>query len=74
MKTVLLTLLGVALLVTAGAAVMIASGAYNFAADSPHWRLTETLIGAARHRSIDQRARIVWCECVRSRADAYSAS
>ena len=56
MKTVLLTLFSLALLATAGVAALVASGAYNFAADAPHWRLTEAVIGAARHRSIDQRA------------------
>ena len=39
-----------------GAGVFVVSGAYNFAADEPHWSATEALIGYARHRSVDARA------------------
>ena len=56
MKTVLTTLIALAILAAVSAAVMIYSGAYNFAADEPHWRLTEQLIATARHRAIDRRA------------------
>lgn len=37
-------------------AVVIVSGAYNFAADVPHAGFVTTLIGFARERSIDVRA------------------
>ena len=56
MKTVLATLIAMAILATATAAIVIFSGSYNFAADDPHWTLTEQVITTARHRSIDRRA------------------
>lgn len=46
-------LLGLLVLVTVGAGAFIWSGAYNFAADDPHWPLTERLIETARDRSIE---------------------
>jgi mono/diheme cytochrome c family protein len=52
MKTITL-LLGLLLLVTVGAGAFVWSGAYNFAADDPHWPLTERLIETARDRSIE---------------------
>ena len=52
MKTITL-LLGLLLLVAVGAGAFIWSGAYNFAADDPHWPLTERLIETARDRSIE---------------------
>lgn len=39
-------------LVVVGTGVFIWSGAYNIAADNPHWPLTEWLMDAARDRSI----------------------
>ncbi len=56
MKTVISTLLVIALLATAIIGIIIATGSYNFAADEPHWSVTEKIIGTARHRSIDLRA------------------
>lgn len=44
------------ILLLVGAGVFIVSGAYNFAADEPHWSTTEALIGYARHRSVDAQA------------------
>ena len=57
MKTVISTLLVIALLATAIIGIAIATGSYNFAADEPHWSVTEKIIGTARHRSIDLRAK-----------------
>lgn len=56
MKTVLITLATLVVLALATVAIVIFSGSYNFAADQPHWRITESLINTARHRSIDQRS------------------
>jgi mono/diheme cytochrome c family protein len=42
--------------VVAGTGVFIWSGAYNIAADDPHWPLTEWLMDAARDRSIAENA------------------
>jgi len=39
-----------------GTAVFIWSGAYNIAADDPHWPLTEWLMDAVRDRSIAENA------------------
>ena len=36
-----------------GGAVLVLSGAYNVAADVPHWRVTFLLLDAVRDRSID---------------------
>lgn len=44
-------------LVVIAIGIWIWSGTYNFGADSPHWTVTKKLIGTARERSIDTRAR-----------------
>lgn len=49
-------LLGLLALLALGAAVFIVSGAYNIAADEPHWRLTEYAMNTVRRRSIAARA------------------
>jgi mono/diheme cytochrome c family protein len=46
----------VLVLVVAGAGIFIWSGAYNIAADDPHWPLTERLMDTARDRSIAAQA------------------
>jgi mono/diheme cytochrome c family protein len=51
-KTIAL-LLGLLLLVAVGAGAFVWSGAYNFAADDPHWPLTERVVETARDRSIE---------------------
>lgn len=43
-------------LIAAGAGVFIWSGAYNIAADDPHWPLTERLMSTLRDRSIAAQA------------------
>lgn len=43
-------------LLAALAAAFVYSGAYNIAADEPHWPLTERLIATLRTRSIEARA------------------
>lgn len=43
-------------LVVAGTGVFIWSGAYNIAADDPHWPLTEWLMDTARDHSIAKKA------------------
>ena len=43
---------GVLLLVLAGAGVVVASGAYNVAADEPHWTITHSLMEKVRTQSI----------------------
>ena len=48
--------LGLLLLVVAGKAVLIWSGAYDIAADEPHWRLTERVMETVRDRSVAVRA------------------
>jgi len=45
------------LLVIIGVGIWIWSGTYDVGADSPHWTVTRKLIGVARERSIDARAR-----------------
>lgn len=55
MKTIL-WLPGLLLLIVVGKAAFIWSGAYNIAADEPHWRLTERLMDTVRDRSIAARA------------------
>lgn len=49
-------LLGMLALLALGAAVFIVSGAYNIAADEPHWQLTEYAMDTVRRRSIATRA------------------
>jgi len=55
MKTII-WLLGVLLLIVVGKAVFIWSGAYNIAADEPHWWLTARVMDTLRDRSIAARA------------------
>lgn len=50
------SLLGLLLLVAVGAGAFIWSGAYNIAADNPHWPLTERVLETARERSIEARS------------------
>jgi len=52
----LLGLVVVLVLIVAGAGGFIWSGAYNIAADDPHWALTERLMDTARDRSIAAQA------------------
>ncbi|HEX7054082.1 MAG TPA: cytochrome c [Burkholderiales bacterium] len=52
----LLAILAVLALLVAAAAGIAYSGAYNVAADEPHWRLTERLLALVRERSIEARA------------------
>lgn len=52
-------LLGLLVLVVASAGVFVWSGAFNIAADEPHWALTERFMDTARNRSIAVRAREV---------------
>ncbi len=49
-------LLALLVLVGAGAGVFVWSGAFNIAADEPHWPLTAWLMETARDRSIAARA------------------
>lgn len=49
-------LLGLLLLVAAGAGAFIWSGAYNVAADEPHWPLTQYAMETVRERSIEARS------------------
>ncbi|MGE0031360.1 MAG: cytochrome c [Steroidobacteraceae bacterium] len=55
MKTIV-WLLGLLALAVFGTSVFIWSGAFNVAADEPHWALTEYLMRTARDRSISSRA------------------
>lgn len=48
-------LAGLLALVAAGAGAFIWSGAYNIAADEPHWQLTENTLETLRERSIETR-------------------
>jgi len=48
--------LGVLLLICFGKFALIWSGAYNIAADEPHWRLTERVMETLRDRSVAVRA------------------
>jgi len=54
MKAVI-RLLGAMVLAIAIVALFAWSGAYNVAADEPHWSLTEAILGHARDRSIASR-------------------
>jgi mono/diheme cytochrome c family protein len=49
-------MLGLLVLIVAGAGVFVWSGAFNIAADEPHWPLTERLMDTARDRSIAAQA------------------
>ncbi len=44
-------------LIIAGGAIFIWSGAYNMAADVPHWQITYLLLEEARDRSISRHSR-----------------
>ncbi|MES2370147.1 c-type cytochrome [Thiobacillus thioparus] len=44
------------LLAILGTGIFIGSGAYNPGADSPHWKITYTLMQAARERSVEHHA------------------
>jgi mono/diheme cytochrome c family protein len=48
-------LTGLLVLVAVGAGAFIWSGAYNIAADDPHWPLTERVMETVRDRSIEAR-------------------
>jgi mono/diheme cytochrome c family protein len=52
----ILWLLGVLFLIGVAKAVFVWSGAYNVAADEPHWRVTERMIETLRVRSIAARS------------------
>jgi mono/diheme cytochrome c family protein len=47
---------GLLVLVAAGACIWLWSGAYNVAADEPHWPVTAWFLETARDRSIESRA------------------
>ncbi|ARB47404.1 c-type cytochrome [Alloalcanivorax xenomutans] len=55
MKTVLYTLLAAIAIVSFTVALMVFGGFYNFAADQPHWSLTEKVISVARHQAVERR-------------------
>jgi len=55
MRTII-WLLGLLALIVAGKAAFIWSGAYNIAADEPHWTITERVMETVRDRSIAARA------------------
>jgi len=48
-------ILGLLLLVAVGAGAFVWSGAYNIAADDPHWAVTERVLETVRERSIEAR-------------------
>lgn len=56
MRTAITAIIVLLALAAAGIA-FVYSGAYNVAADEPHWAITERLLAAVRERSIDKRAR-----------------
>ena len=56
MRTVIASLVIVALLVVLGAGAVIYAGFYDVAATSPHWRMTSWLLETARIRSIKAQA------------------
>jgi mono/diheme cytochrome c family protein len=49
-------LLGIVAVVVAGAGIFIWSGAYDIAADEPHWPITQYIMETTRKRSIAARA------------------
>ena len=51
----ILWLAGSLMLVAVGAGAFVWSGAYNIAADDPHWPLTVSMLETARDRSIETR-------------------
>lgn len=56
MKTILLTLLSVAVLAVVGGAAFVYSGAFNVAATDPHWQATYWIMEKTRTRSIQTHA------------------
>lgn len=72
----LITLAGLGLIAVAG---VIWSGAYNIAADDPHWAVTHRVLEYARERSVESRSAAIAVpdlsdpELVRSGAGNYSA-
>ena len=50
------TALFLLILAILGAGIFIGSGVYNPGADSPHWKITYTLMQAARERSVEHHA------------------
>ena len=59
MKTIVLTVLATLALGLAGAAVLVCTGAVNFAADEPHAPLVGEVIETARERFIDERSKAI---------------
>ncbi|HUW28181.1 MAG TPA: cytochrome c [Sulfuriferula sp.] len=55
MKTAI-TVLATLLVLALGAGIFVWSGIYNAGADSPHWKITYTLMQATRERSVGQHA------------------
>ena len=56
MRTVIATLLSAALLVVVGGGAFVYSGAFNVAANDPHWSVTTWILDNARIRSIKAHA------------------
>lgn len=56
MKTAI-SVVAVLVLLAAVAAAVAYSGAYNIAADEPHWAITERVVAIVRERSVEARAR-----------------
>lgn len=54
--TLVKTALFLLLLAILGAGIFLWSGTYNPGADSPHWKLTYTLMQTARERSVERHA------------------
>ena len=83
MKTLarrLLALIVAALVVVGGAAIFLYSGAYNIAADVPHWPLTQSVLHTLRERSVDVRTSAIKVpddlddpQRVRAGAERYAA-
>lgn len=59
MKKIVIAFVVMVGLLFLGAATFVYSGAYNVAADEPHWSITNQAIEALRDRSIEVRARLV---------------
>ena len=59
MRTILLTLLTLAVLAVAGAVTFIYAGVYNVAATDPHWPITYWVMDTVRTQSIKMRARSI---------------
>lgn len=56
MKNILIVLLGAALAVVLGLYAYMYLGMYNMGADSPHWRMTVSMLTMMRERSIEMHA------------------